>query len=231
MNQLIPIKESTINGETVQTVNARELHGYLESKQHFTDWIKARIDQYEFIAEQDFTLHNILTQYNQIDRIDYHISIDMAKELAMVERTDKGKQARQYFIECERKVKAQPVFHLPKTFSEALHMLADAVDREEANRPKVEAFDTFLGAKNSQTMNEAAKVLNIGRNTLFSILREREILMRNNLPYQRYINSDYFTVREYPIRNGEETITQTLVTAKGIEYIRKVLKGSSELLN
>lgn len=120
---------------------------------------------------------------------------------------------------------------LPKTYSEALRMLADSVEREEINRPKVEAFNTFLGAKNSQTMNEVSKALNIGRNTLFSILREHQILMHNNLPYQRYINSDYFTVREVSIKAGEETKAQTLVTAKGIEYIRKVLAGKAQPLN
>lgn len=113
---------------------------------------------------------------------------------------------------------------LPTTFSEALRMLADSVDREEENRPKVEAFDAFLGTKNAKTMNEVAKALDIGRNTLFRMLRDKQILMYgNNLPFQRYIEAGYFTVREVTIKAGEESISQTLVTAKGVEFIRKAL--------
>lgn len=113
---------------------------------------------------------------------------------------------------------------LPKTYSEALRMLADSVDREETNRPKVAAFDTFLGAKNSQTMNEVAKSLNIGRNKLFSILRNELIVMRNNLPFQRYIDSGYFTVKETFISQCDENKAQTLVTAKGVAFIHNLLK-------
>jgi len=101
-NTLIPVFESTINEELVQTVNARELHTFLDSKQDFSTWIKARIDQYGFIENQDFT-----TIHKKMERqilIDYHISIDMAKEISMVERNDKGKEARRYFIACEKKL-------------------------------------------------------------------------------------------------------------------------------
>lgn len=98
--------------------------------------------------------------------------------------------------------------------------------------PKVEAFNTFLGAKNSQTMNQVAKALDIGRNRLFSILREKQILMYgNNLPFQRYINAGYFTVREVSIKDGEEIITQTLVTAKGVDFLRRALKSNTELIS
>jgi phage anti-repressor protein len=97
---LIPVFESTINEEAVQTVNARELHSFLESKQHFADWIKSRIEKYGFTQGVDFTaIHNSMTSPPTID---YHISLDMAKEVAMVERNEKGKQARQYFIAIEK---------------------------------------------------------------------------------------------------------------------------------
>lgn len=100
MNQLITI-ESHDDGK--QTVNARELHVFLDSKQDFSTWIKLRIEQYQFVDGQDFTLHNFVER--RVSKIDYHLTLDMAKELAMVERNEKGKQARQYFIECERQAK------------------------------------------------------------------------------------------------------------------------------
>lgn len=106
---LIPIQPQQFNGETVDTVNARELHTFLESKQQFSDWIKGRIDTYQFLENQDFICvsENYETQRKDgqkgaVIRTEYHITLDMAKELAMVERTAKGREARQYFIACEK---------------------------------------------------------------------------------------------------------------------------------
>jgi len=99
--ELIKINSSTIGQEVKETVNARELYVFLESKQEFSNWIKGRIEQYGFCEDVDFTIDKIIIGRNT--RIDYHISFDMAKELSMVERTDKGKQARQYFIEYRTK--------------------------------------------------------------------------------------------------------------------------------
>ena len=101
---LIAVSESTINEELVQTVNARELHAFLESKQDFSTWIKARIDHYGFVENQDFTRFHRKMEANNATIIEYHISIDMAKEVSMVERNDKGKEARRYFIACEKKL-------------------------------------------------------------------------------------------------------------------------------
>ena len=107
MNELISLTQSAINGELQQTVNARELHAFLESKQDFSTWIKNRIEKYGFVENQDFI--TTPQKYGTANgghatRKEYHITINMAKELAMVERNNKGKQARQYFIECEKQL-------------------------------------------------------------------------------------------------------------------------------
>ena len=113
MNQLIKIETKTIGNEEINAINARELHGFLESKQDFSTWIKNRIEQYGFSENIDYlSLHNFVEQTRGgQNRIDYIISIDMAKELSMVERNEKGKEARKYFIECERmaKEKSKPM--------------------------------------------------------------------------------------------------------------------------
>jgi len=118
MKALISIKPSVIGSANVQTVNARDLHELLECKYQFSDWIKSRIEQYGFEEGQDYVLvsENSETKGRGGDRrsIDYHLSLDMAKELSMVERNARGKQARQYFIECERQAKqATPALPLP----------------------------------------------------------------------------------------------------------------------
>lgn len=101
------IKTIEHNGNT--SVSARELHLFLEVKSHFKDWIKRRIDDYGFIENQDFEVSLIFEQNTKGGRPtkEYILSMDMAKELSMLERSDKGKQARIYFIECEKRLKEQ----------------------------------------------------------------------------------------------------------------------------
>lgn len=101
MHQLINITEQ--NGSKV--VSARELHAFLESKQQFSNWIEKRINEYNFVENEDFEVLNNSIKNPQGGRptIEYAISLDMAKELSMVEKNDKGKQARRYFIAIEKK--------------------------------------------------------------------------------------------------------------------------------
>ena len=104
MNELIKITEK--DGQ--QLVSARELHEFLEVGRDFTTWIKARIEKYEFLENVDFT---IIESFHQNGgkggrpEKDYVLTIEMAKELSMVENSEKGKQARKYFIQCEKKLK------------------------------------------------------------------------------------------------------------------------------
>ncbi|MBG6243636.1 MAG: phage antirepressor Ant, partial [Candidatus Symbiopectobacterium sp. Dall1.0] len=109
-NQLIAIETNSINGEAVQTVNARDLHEFLKVGKDFTTWIKDRIKQYAFVENQDFIVFPEIGENPKGGRpsMEYAISIDMAKELSMVERNEKGKEARQYFIQCEKRIKSLP---------------------------------------------------------------------------------------------------------------------------
>ncbi|EJF75590.1 hypothetical protein MCO_01782 [Bartonella sp. DB5-6] len=110
MNTLIEISEQIIDQETVQTVNARELHTFLEVGRDFTTWIKNRIKTYKFVHTKDYILTFPKTGERQnVNMTEYHLTLDMAKELSMVERNEKGRQARRYFIECEKKLKSQSV--------------------------------------------------------------------------------------------------------------------------
>ncbi|UNE53372.1 antA/AntB antirepressor family protein [Bartonella machadoae] len=109
MNTLIKISEKVIEQETVQTVDARDLHAFLESKQDFSTWIKKRIIAYSFLEKQDFIRFHKKMEANNAIVIEYHLTLDMAKELSMVERNEKGRQARRYFIECEKKLRNQAV--------------------------------------------------------------------------------------------------------------------------
>lgn len=110
-HRLIPVVSQVIDHQSVQTVDARTLHTFLEVGKDFSTWIKDRIEQYSFEQGKDFEVFCSPESVSKDsegrgghNRKDYALTLDMAKELAMVERTPKGKQARQYFIECERQL-------------------------------------------------------------------------------------------------------------------------------
>lgn len=112
---------TTENGS--QVVSARELHEFLGSKQDFSTWIKARIDKYGFVSEVDFTLHKFME--GKVWKHEYILTIDVAKELAMVEGNEKGRQARRYFIECEKKLRE--VVTKPMTTAQMFALQAKAM--------------------------------------------------------------------------------------------------------
>lgn len=109
-NQLIPVFAGEIAGTQAQLVDARLLHGFMEVMTRFNDWIRTRIEEYGFVQDEDFlvTENSVTKSGRGGDRRskNYHLSIGMAKELAMVERNDKGREVRRYFIECERRALA-----------------------------------------------------------------------------------------------------------------------------
>ena len=133
-------------------------------------------------------------------------------------------------------------YNLPQTYPEALRALADQAEKAEklliqnnelqlANqemKPKAEFFDAVAGSKKAMSMEEVAKILSypgIGRNKLFEILRNQNILQSDNIPYQKYIDSGYFRVIEQKYNVGDEVRIniKTLVFQKGVDFIRKTL--------
>ena len=230
MTQLIPLHSQTIDGNAVETVNARELHEFLESKRQFADWIKNRIEQYDFVENQDFT-----TVSKNLEKggrsIDYYITLDMAKELAMVERNEKGKQARQYFIECERKLRETQAKLAPKTYVEALRTLADEVEAHEQTKqtlaiaePKAQYFDKLVERNLLTNFTTTAKEFGIKRKDLIDYLLDNGYIYRdqrgNLLPYATHV-PHLFEVKEYC--KDHHSGTQTLITPKGRETLRLLL--------
>lgn len=123
--QLIPVVSSVIGSQTVQTVDGRALHTFLEVQSHFRDWINNRIEEYGFEEGKDFRSFFSESTGGRPTK-EYALTLNMGKELAMVERNAKGKQARQYFIECEQRLYAQPQ---PNDHRPELEMYTRVIDQ------------------------------------------------------------------------------------------------------
>ena len=110
MAQLIPTVSGQLDNQTQSLVNAQDLHDFLGVETKFRDWIKRRISDYGFMQDIDFCeISNLSNRgFWQTESKSYLLSLDMAKELCMVERNEKGREARRYFIEMEKQAKALP---------------------------------------------------------------------------------------------------------------------------
>ena len=105
MNDLIQITQTQINGAEVNSVNARDIHLELGVKTQFSLWIKRAIEKYDFIENDDYSILNIANSNGGKDIKEYIVTMDMAKELSMLENNPKGKKFRKYFIEVEKQSK------------------------------------------------------------------------------------------------------------------------------
>ena len=144
MNELIPLTDN----DGAQAVLGRDLHAFLEVGAHYKDWFP-RMVAYGFEEGKDYVLKNEQTPSpaGMKQRTNHIVTLDMAKEISMIQRTEKGKQARAYFLECERRVKSS-VPAIPQTYAEALRAAADNAERAE--RAELEA------AQNAKRLELAA---------------------------------------------------------------------------
>lgn len=180
-NELIPISDN--NGK--KAVNARDLHAFLESKRDFSTWIKDRIKSYDFIEGVDYQSFTEIVEreIGATTRIEYALSISMAKELSMIENNERGKQARKYFIACEenkhelsRKELALMVVQAEEE-KERLALENEKQQKQiEKLQPKADFADKAFAMEGKCDIGQAAKILGLpfGRNTLFKKLREWE---------------------------------------------------------
>lgn len=167
--------------------------------------------------------------------IDYDISMDMAKQICMIQRTPKGKEIRQYLIDLEKawntpeQIMARALTIAQQTIERRNFVIKMLEADTERMRPKEEFYDAVAGSKTAIEMAAVAKVLNfngVGRNKLFEILRDERILQSDNIPYQKYIDNGWFrTIEQKYSKDGETYINiKTLVYQKGVDGIRKILE-------
>lgn len=232
-SELIPLTEN----DGVQAVMGRDLHGFLEVRDNYTDWMK-RMIAYGFTSEIDFSEISDKPFGAGRPRVDHILTLDMAKEISMIQRTDKGKQARQYFIECERKAKRAPA-ELTR-----LELLQIAMESEKERlaleakvtelEPKATHYNRFMNAEGTYTWDEVVRIIGVGKNKMLESLRIQKVLMtggkRQNLPYQSHMHR--FEVKEKPWTNpatGFEHVSYDVLLKP--EHIDFIAKKCEHLLN
>ena len=235
MNELIKIE---INENQEPVISGRELHKKLEVTERYSSWFD-RMTQYGFTENYDFTSVKSFTLVNNganRELEDHILKLDMAKEISMIQRNEKGKQMRKYFIEVEKefnspdKIMARGLLIADKTIKEQKTLISNLEYKIEKDKNKVEFYDDVVDSATTFEISKVAKMLNfiqVGRNNLFEILREQGILQRDNTPYQNYVDRGWFRLIEtkYTKPNGDVQLNyKTVVYQKGIEHIAKLLK-------
>lgn len=246
--------ETSRNENLEIIVSGRELHEFLEVSSNYTTWMD-RMISYGFTENVDYAVFwsdskngNVVQKLGSSQQmsakgyqIGHSIKVDMAKEISMIQRTEKGKQARQYFIQVEKQYKQlaeQPNYHLPKNYKEALYMLAETVDENDQLKTKIEEDREKVVLANAITTSDeglliegAAKYMRqngveIGRDRLFKWLRRQGYLVSRkgreyNIPTQKSLNQGLMKIhcQLYYDSEGElKTKRQVVVTGKGLLF-------------
>ncbi len=237
MEAIIPITKSP-GGRDV--VSARLLHEYLEVGAKFTDWWARRMAENPCFEENTDFCSILSESTGGRQAQDFVLTLDMAKELSMLEKNEQGRKARRYFIDCEKKLRAiaeAPRPMLPATYKEALTALLIEVEQKEQLEQQLAlaapalAFTKAVSeSKDLLTVGELAKTLNlpgVGRTIFFRYLRRDGYLMKDNLPYQQHINSGLFEVKQRVLSQRSEKNNlqaQTMITGKGAAELTKRYK-------
>lgn len=208
-------------------VSARDLHDFLEVKTAYKDWFP-RMCEYGFTEGEDFCSF-LSESTGGRPAQDAVLTIDMAKEICMIQRNEKGKLARQYFIQLEKDWNS-PEKVMARALQIAERKIKNLEDKAAADKPKVLFADAVSASHTSILVGDLAKLLrqngvDIGQNRLFKFLREKGYLCgsgeRYNLPTQRSMDREWFQVKETTINqpDGSIRVTRTVkVTGKGQQY-------------
>ena len=230
MNELIKINYESDR----PTVLARDLHEFLEVKTAYKDWFP-RMCKYGFAEGEDYStfLSNRSDGLPGKPRQDAQLTIDMAKEICMLQRNEKGKQARQYFLQLERE------WNSPEAvMSRALRMAEERLERFKAinanlsvqnaiMQPKAEYFDGLCDRESLTGVRETAKLLGLKQNDFVKWLIDHKYIYRDKrgrlMPYAEHVDSGLFTVKETYNDKTDWTGVQMLITVKGKERFLKAL--------
>lgn len=254
MDQLIPIDH---RGDGTSIVSGRALHAGLEIATPYAKWF-ARMAEYDFIPGQDYEDISVPVPSERSDRTyeqtDHALTLDTAKEIAMLQRSERGREIRRYFIAAEKRLRelatAGTAVQLPQDYASALRALASEVEerqRIEARAKELEgpaeSWAALAEAKGDYDLRDAAQILSrapgirIGQNRLADKLREWRWTGENGRPYQPFVDRGLMFGRartyEHPKTGLRVTAqrAQLRITPKGLHEIRLRLSPNDLLLD
>ena len=226
-----------------QLISARELHKNLGLKKKFSGWWEQNSDSFEneidFTREpQSYLIQSGKGTVREYD--DYLLTIDMAKELCMMSKTEKGKEVRKYFIQVEKNWNS-PDMIMQRALSISNQRIEALQNKNAAMKPKALFADSVATSKSTVLVGELAKIIrgngvDIGATRLFKWMRDKGYLINRkgsdwNMPTQKAMNLGLFKIKETTINhsNGTTSISKTpKVTGKGQQYfVNKFLKEQS----
>lgn len=235
MNPMIQIQPRTLGGEAIQTVNARDLHGFLGLARDFNQWMREQIERARLVDGRDFQSYEDVGLGPRARR-EYALTLDAAKHIGMMSGTDKGFEVRDYFIECERRALAPPQHAIPQTLSEALRLAADQAERIEVlehriqdDAPKVAALERFAGHEGQHSIRTTAKLLGLREKLLIPWMIGHDWLYRDHggrlsAKAGRLADGCLDTVPVEIMRStGIHTVAQPMVTQKGLTRLAVLL--------
>lgn len=226
MNELITV---TTNANQEPVVSCRELHSRLEITERYSSWFN-RMLHYGFVEGEDYLGCKVFNALARQELDDHMVKIDMAKEICMIQRNEKGREFRQYFIEVEKE------FNSPERIMARALLLADKKINTleltiKEQRPKVLFAESVEASKCSILIGDLAKLIkqngfDIGQNRLFEWLRKNGYLISRkgesyNMPTQQSMQMGLFEIKESSVvnANGSVRLTRTTkVTGKGQVY-------------
>lgn len=242
MNELIKINYENADRPTVL---GRDLHEVLGIETPYRIWFP-RMCGYGFVENEDYTPYKFVHPQNKQEITDHQLTIEMAKEICMIQRTDKGKQCRQYFLELE-KAWNTPEMVMGRALKIAQNQLDSLkgenlklTEKIKEDKPKVLFADAVETAHTSILVGDLAKLIkqngvDIGQKRLFEYLRENGYLIKNgsskNMPTQKSMDMKLFEVKERTINNPDGTVRitkTTKVTGKGQTYFINKFLGETK---
>ena len=227
MNSLIKVDYSEENPK----VSARELYSFLEIATHFKDWFP-RMCEYGFTEGMDYTPLIFEHPQNKQSTMDYQLSIPMAKEICMIQRSEKGKQARHYFIVIETawntpEMVMARALKLAEGSIASLRLVNSKLSVANASmQPKAEYFDELVDRNLLTNFRDTAKELQVGEKIFIGFLLEKKFIYRDNRGHIKPFadkNGGLFEIKEAKNDKTGWVGTQTLITPKGRETFRLLL--------
>jgi len=229
----------------IEAVDGRELHKQLKMQKRYADWVKAQIESLDLVEGDDYR-REVIEKTNHfsgtvvVERIDYWFRVDTAKHIALASRTPEGKAVRQFLIDRDKKLRQierqgrapeLPDFTDPiiaaRAWADQLEARRRAEAENEANKPKVQFYDNFVGSDGLYTLQNAGRLLRMGPNLFCRWLVVNKYLFRQGgvlVPYVEWSGRGMFITKPVMSEDGMRSFMQTFITPWGIAYFARELK-------